>query len=57
MSKQARIEKKKRTLDTNKIIDDLSKRHTFNRGNLLLLIAIIWVLGLFLIVAKYGKIW
>ncbi len=44
-------------METGKIIEDLAKRHTFNRGNLMLLISIIWVLGLFLIVAKYGKMW
>jgi hypothetical protein len=57
MSKKKRKDKRKNDLETGKIIEDLAKRHTFNRGNLMLLISIIWVLGLFLIVAKYGKMW
>jgi len=57
MSKKIRQDKKKQTLETGKIIDDLAKRNTFNRGNLMLLISIVWLIGLFLIVAKYGKIW
>jgi hypothetical protein len=57
MSKKIRKDKKKINLETGKIIEDLAKKHTFNRGNLLLLVSILWVLGLFLIVAKYGKMW
>ncbi|MFA6413580.1 MAG: hypothetical protein WCW53_12870 [Syntrophales bacterium] len=56
MSKQKRKEKK-HALEAGKIIDDLAKKNTFNRGNLMLLISIVWLIGLFLIVAKYGKIW
>ena len=56
MSKKKRIEKKQ-ALEADKKIEDLAKKHTFNRGNLMLLISIIWLIGLFLIVAKYGKIW
>lgn len=44
-------------LEENKKIEDLAKRHTFNRGNLLLLISIVWLIGIFIIVAKYGKVW
>jgi len=57
MSKKTRKSKKNRLLQTDKIVEDLAKRHTFNRGNLMLLISIIWLIGLFLIVAKYGKAW
>ncbi|MFA5179839.1 MAG: hypothetical protein WC405_00840 [Syntrophales bacterium] len=56
MAKKRR-EEKKQAFEAHKKIEDLAKRHTFNRGNLMLLISIIWVIGLFLIVAKYGKIW
>ena len=56
MSKKKK-EKKKQALDANKRVEDLAKRHSFNRGNLMLLISIVWLIGLFLIVAKYGKIW
>jgi len=44
-------------LEGDKKIEDLTKRHTFNRGNLMLLISIVWLIGLFIIVAKYGKLW
>ena len=57
MSKKKRTENKKTLLEVNKTIEDLAKRHTFNRGNLMLLISIVWLIGLFLIVAKYGKLW
>ena len=56
MSKK-RKEKKQEILAASKRIEDLAKRHTFNRGNLMLLLSILWLIGLFLIVAKYGKIW
>jgi len=57
MSKKKRTENKKALLEVNKKIEDLAKSHTFNRGNLMLLISIVWLIGLFLIVAKYGKLW
>jgi len=56
MSKIKRTEKKK-ALEADKKIEDLAKKRSFNRGNLMLLISIVWLIGLFLIVAKYGKIW
>jgi len=57
MSKKKRTDNKKALLEVNNRIEDLAKRHTFNRGNLMLLISIVWLIGLFLIVAKYGKLW
>ncbi len=56
MSKK-RKSARKQDLIANKKIEDLAKRHSFNRGNLVLLISIVWLIGLFLIVAKYGKLW
>lgn len=38
-------------------IKDLAAKRTFNRSNFMLLVAIMWMIGLFLIVARYGKIW
>jgi hypothetical protein len=55
MSKKRR-EARKQKLQVDKIVDDMARRRTFNRGNLMLLISIIWLIGLFLIVAKYGKL-
>jgi len=54
---QKRKAARKKEQDLQKTIDDIAKRRTFNRGNLVLLVTIIWLIGLFLIVAKYGKIW
>ncbi|MCX5827731.1 MAG: hypothetical protein NTV58_06995 [Deltaproteobacteria bacterium] len=56
MSKKRRSARKQ-ALEGDKKIEDLAKRHTFNRGNLMLLISIVWLIGLFIIVAKYGKLW
>jgi hypothetical protein len=56
MSKKNR-KVKKQALEADKKIEDLAKRHTFNRGNLILLISIVWLIGIFIIVAKYGKLW
>ncbi|HEY5497352.1 MAG TPA: hypothetical protein VIK19_03365 [Syntrophales bacterium] len=57
MSKKKRTEKKHALLEGDRKIKDLAGKHTFNRGNLMLLISIAWLIGLFLIVAKYGKLW
>lgn len=57
MSKKKRTENKKALLESDKKIKDLTGKHTFNRGNFILLVAIMWMIGIFLIVAKYGKIW
>ncbi|HOK06764.1 MAG TPA: hypothetical protein PK836_06685 [Syntrophales bacterium] len=38
-------------------IADLSRQKAANRGNLLLVVTLIWLIGLVLIVAKYGRIW
>jgi len=54
---QKRKAARKKEQELQKTIDDIAKRRTFNRGNLVLLVTIIWLIGLFLIVAKYGKIW
>jgi len=56
MSQKRKVARKKE-LEIQKTIDDIAKRRNFNRGNLVLLVTIIWLIGLFLIVAKYGKIW
>lgn len=56
MSKKRKTARKQ-ALVADKKIEDLAKRHTFNRGNLVLLVSIVWLIGLFLIVAKYGKLW
>jgi hypothetical protein len=57
MSKKKRTEKKHALLEGDRKIKDLAGKHNFNRGNLMLLISIVWLIGLFLIVAKYGKLW
>jgi len=57
MSKKKRAENKKIVLESDRKIKDLAGKHTFNRGNLMLLISIIWLIGIFIIVAKYGKLW
>ena len=44
-------------VEGDKKIKDLAGKHTFNRGNFMLLVAIMWMIGLFLIVARFGKIW
>ncbi len=56
MSLKRKAERKK-ALELQKQIDNLAKRRTFNRGNFALLISLLWLLGLLLIVAKYGKLW
>jgi uncharacterized membrane protein len=56
MSQKRKVARKKE-LEIQKTIDDIAKRRNFNRGNLVLLVTIIWLIGLFLIVAKYGKMW
>lgn len=56
MSKK-RKSARKQALEGDKKIKDLAGKHTFNRGNLMLLISIVWLIGIFIIVAKYGKLW
>ncbi|HNY72264.1 MAG TPA: hypothetical protein PLU95_04105 [Syntrophales bacterium] len=56
MSQKRKVARKKEQ-EIQKTIDDIAKRRNFNRGNLVLLVTIIWLIGLFLIVAKYGKMW
>ncbi|MDI9569851.1 MAG: hypothetical protein QM278_03795 [Pseudomonadota bacterium] len=55
MSRKRKAERKKEQ-ELQKRIDEIAKRRTFNRGNLVLLVTIIWLIGLVLIVLKYGKL-
>ena len=57
MSKKKRAVKKQALLEGDRKIKDLVAKRNFNRGNFMLLLNIIWLIGLFLIVAKYGKVW
>jgi len=57
MAKKRREQKRQALVEGDKKIKDLAGKHTFNRGNFMLLVAIMWMIGLFLIVARFGKIW
>lgn len=57
MSKKKRTEKRQVLAAGDMKIKDLAAKRTFNRSNFMLLVAIMWMIGLFLIVARYGKIW
>jgi hypothetical protein len=57
MSKKKRTEKKQAFMEGDRKLKDIEGKQTFNRGNFMFLVAIMWMIGLFLIVARYGKIW
>jgi hypothetical protein len=44
-------------MEGDRKLKDIEGKQTFNRGNFMFLVAIMWMIGLFLIVARYGKIW
>lgn len=56
MGKKKRKEKKKE-VELERRLASLSKKKTISRGDLMLIVTVIWLLGLIVIVAKYGKLW
>ncbi|MCX7816692.1 MAG: hypothetical protein N2317_04165 [Syntrophales bacterium] len=56
MGKKKKREKK-REMELEKRLAGLSKKRTINRGDLMLIVTVVWLLGLIVIVAKYGRLW
>lgn len=50
-------DKKGHDLAVQRRIAELAKNRTTDRGKLLLAVTLLWLLGLILIVARYGKLW